>query len=642
MVLVGSAQAASLDQKAAAAQIKSMTGGAQVKIAWCRSVDGRMDYLGPIFKDKQDKTWVVMVFDTEEGRERVFTPAATPDAYCLPLITPNGERLIWTRGRQDIFIADWNGRNARLLLHGLMAMGVAEDPPGTEWVYVAEEEVDAFGTPKALYRYQIDKPSVKQLVWNKTGVGGKLEISRDGKWAVSGFGGNNCGLAEFPNGNVQIFAQGCNEGLIFDNNFRTFVMFGGHTGIQVYDKGGTNGRYIKFDDAPGRNGVNVEWWGTSGFHWDPRFLIFCGPWQGPRRDRGNIIVAQFNDDYRSMNQYIRVTDIPQSEIYPYAWIQSPGQVGRNTFGPTPNDKLTVKLLAASVRKFSGSDPFKPTLDELEKIAADATSAARAAEARRIVNHILGWGRNALRVAQGQETTDLPAAAKIYKVLVTNYAGLDIGDEAKKKLDDPGLAKDLEAWPQVAKVLAVEKALSAPAAPATSGVSSSPAVAAKPDMAGAKAALETLKKDYATTKAATLAQEAWTRIEAWPKTQTEAAQKLETENPPEAEAAYKAVIEKFPDSEFAKAARARLGDPGFKRQLTAWAHLKTIQKAEALFVPVPGAKAQASDRAWGGRNAARLSTIRTVARTLKKDFSDTAAWKEAEKVLQKYGIDVDKK
>ena len=572
MVLVGSAKAASLDQKVAAAQIKSMTGGAQVKIAWVRSVDGRVLYLGAGFKDKQDKAWVVMVFDTEEGRERVFAPASTPETFHQPVITPNGERLIWSRGRQDIFIADWDGRNARLLLHGLMAMGVAEDPPGTEWVYVGEDD-DPGGTPKALYRYQIDKPSIKQLVWNKTTIGGKLEITRDGKWAVNSFGGNNCGLAEFPNGNVQVFGQGCNAGLVFDDNFRTFLMLGGHTGIQMYDKGGTNGRYIKFDDAPGRNGVNVEWWHTSGFHWDPRFLVFSGPWAGPRRNRGNIIVAQFNDDYRSMKQYIRVTDLPQSEIYPYAWIQSPNPLAHNAFGPNPTDKLAVKLLAPVVRKLAGSDPFKPTLDELEKTAADGANAARAAEARRIINHILDWGRHALQVAQSQETIDLPAAVKTYKVLATNYAGLDIGDEAKKKLDDPGLAKDLEAWP---------------------------------------------------------------------KTQTEAAQKLETENPPEADAAYKAVIEKFPDLEFAKAARARLDDPGFKRQLTAWAHLKTILKAEESFVAVPGAQAQASDRVWGSRNAARLSTIRTVARMLKKNFPDTAAWKEAEKVLQKYDIDVDKK
>jgi nucleotide-binding universal stress UspA family protein len=572
VALVGSAKAASSDQKTVAAQIKTMTGGAQTKIAWCRSVDGRMDYLGPIFKDKQDKTWVVMVFDTEEGRERVFAPASTPDAYCLPLITPNGDRLIWTRGRQDIFIADWNGRNARLLLHGLMAKGVAEDPPGTEWVYVGEDE-DPAGSPGAIYRYQIDKPFVKQLVWNKTGTGMRFEVSRDGKWAVSEFGGNNCALAEFPNGNLQVFGQGCNSGLVFDGSFRTFHTLGGHTGIQVQDKGGANGRYIKFDDAPGRNGANVEWWWPSGFHWDGRFFVMSGPWAGPRHDRGNIIVGQFNESLTGVKQWVRVTDIPQSETYCYAWLAPAGQALRNAFGPSPTDKLTVKLLAATVRKFAGSDPFKPTLDELEKAAADGANAARAAEAKRIIDHILGWGRHALQVAQGQEATDLPAAVKTYKVLATNYAGLDIGDEAKKKLDDPGLAKDLEAWP---------------------------------------------------------------------KTQTEAAQKLETENPPEAEAAYKAILEKFPDSEFAKTARARLDDPGFKRQLTAWAHLKTIQKAEALFVTVPGTQAQASDRAWGGRNAARLSTVRSAARILKKDFADTAAWKEAEKVLQKYGIDVDKK
>jgi len=81
------------------------------------------------------------------------------------MITPNGERLIWSCGRKDIFIADWDGRNTRLLCTGLHAMGVVEDPPGTEWVYVGEEEGnDPGGYPKAIYRYQIDKPSVEQLL----------------------------------------------------------------------------------------------------------------------------------------------------------------------------------------------------------------------------------------------------------------------------------------------------------------------------------------------------------------------------------------------------------------------------------------------------------------------------------------------
>ena len=202
-------------------------------------------------------------------------------------------------------------------------MGVAEDPPGTEWVYIGGEMADVnSGWPNSLYRHRIDNPSVKELVWNKTpDIADKLEISRDGKWAVDGFG-RNLALVEFPNGKFQPFGEGCNAGLVFDDNLRVFHMLGGHVGIQMYDKGGTNGRFIRFDDAPGRDGANVEWWHTSCFHWDPRFLSFCGPWQGPRRDRGNIIVAQFNEDYRSMKQYIRVTNVAQSEIYPYAWLST--------------------------------------------------------------------------------------------------------------------------------------------------------------------------------------------------------------------------------------------------------------------------------------------------------------------------------
>jgi len=175
----------------------------------------------------------------------------------------------------------------------------------------------------------------------------RYEITRDGKWAVSEWGGQNAGLAELPNGNLQVFGQGCNSGLVFDDNLRMFLMFGGHTGIQMYDKGGTNGRYIKFDDAPCRNGVNVEWWHTSGFHWDGRFFSMSGPWKGPRNDHGNIIVGQFNDDYTGVKQYIRVTEVPQSEIHSYAWIQSPIRVGLNAFGLNPTDKLTIKILAAN-------------------------------------------------------------------------------------------------------------------------------------------------------------------------------------------------------------------------------------------------------------------------------------------------------
>jgi hypothetical protein len=545
-----------------AASIRQLT-GAHTRLVWVRGANHQGDKFGG-----GGAVYRLVALDTDDGgQERYLVPDI--GAHTRPMITPSGRRVIWTDGDKTIWIINWDGKNRKKLLGAECGVGVAEDPPGVEWVYVAEGAAKPEGYIP-IVRYQIDNLSKKELVWDKTPSIDKWEFTRDGKYGASRYPATVASVS-LPNGEFKPVAQiGCTPGISADAKDVFHMITVSHAGIILYDRDGGNKRVIDFTKGPPEKGLgHGEFWWTSFVRYDARFMTFAGPYQ---RDRpfcpGKIYFCKLNEKRDGFSDWIRVCDDSEVNLHPYGWIES-----GNAYGPSPTDKLTVKLLAATVRKFSGSDPFKPTLDELQKAAADGANAARAAEARRIVDHILGWGRHTLRIAQGQETTDLPAAVKTYKVLAANYAGLDIGDEAKKKLDDPGLAKDLEAWP---------------------------------------------------------------------KTQTEAAQKLETEKPPEAEAAYKAILEKFPDSEFAKAARARLDDPGFKRQLTAWAHLKTIQKAEALFVTVPGAKAQASDKAWGGRNAARLSTIRTVARTLKKDFADTAAWKEAEKILVKYGIDLEKK
>jgi len=240
----------------------------------------------------------------------------------------------------------------------------------------------------------------------------------------------------------------------------------------------------------------------------------------------------------------------------------------------------------------------------------------------------GWPRSAKRRRPRRPT--LPAAFALYKELAAKYAGLEPGDAAQKNLSDPGLTKELEAWKHVAKVVAAEKALDTPSA--------------KVDLAVAKAALEAVQKDFAGTKAAAVAQECWARIEGWAKAKAKAdeAQKLEAENPPGAEAAYKAVTARFPDSDAGKAARARLQDAGFRRELSAWALLKKMQKSEQSLVAVPGGKAQVSDKAWMAKNRMRLGAIRAAAANLKKSYEDTAAWAEARKIVEKYGIDLEKK
>jgi len=361
LILSGAAAAGQLNPKSVAAQIKAMT-GSPMRLAWIRSTNGKEVMLGPCYKEVHNKAWIVVVFDTEEGRERVFSPAATPDTNCHPLITPDGRRLIWSRGRKDVFIADWNGSHSRLLGHGLQAIAVAEDPPGTEWVYVSEEEIknDGVGYGRAVYRYQIDKPAVKELVWDKTPMFDKFEVSRDGKYVVTNFNYPNVGIADLPNGNPQIFGQGCMPALAPDNSFRMFYMLGGHTGIQLCDKGGTNGRYITFTNVPGFIGQAKQWWYPNWVKYDVRFMTMTGPWAGPpARANGNVYLGQFNEDFRSMKQWIRVTDSPEGETHLDAWLAPPGNLFIDaTVNPTMSgeakEPLTVTIRNDGEKNWKGA------------------------------------------------------------------------------------------------------------------------------------------------------------------------------------------------------------------------------------------------------------------------------------------------
>ncbi len=61
---------------------------------------------------------VLMGFDTEDGRgERVIL--GERGNYTKPLITPGGDRIVFTRRQsQDIFIVDWEGSEPRHLADG--------------------------------------------------------------------------------------------------------------------------------------------------------------------------------------------------------------------------------------------------------------------------------------------------------------------------------------------------------------------------------------------------------------------------------------------------------------------------------------------------------------------------------------------
>lgn len=326
-------------KSALALDILKMT-GARTKFAWINSQPGKgaSDSFGPMGQGRPANKafWRLMVLDTDEGKERVLM--GQPAFYNHPLITPDGKHVVFSVGGKEVYVADWDGKNTRLFLnHALAALAVAEDPPGTEWVYVAEGK-EIGGCLEALYRYRLDDPKMREEAWTKTPVNDKLELTRDGKLAGGGFPWpHGSGIATFPNGSFTKIGQGCGYGMAPDGSLKFFHMgnhaTGWHRGLWFYDRPGAEGRYIDLTTPLGLKGT--ELWYPGWVRYDVRFFTVTGPYQNVEVNDpvSDVMLCQFNADFTGVARAIRVTGGPGTKTQAYAWLQSPDAAPAPTAEP---------------------------------------------------------------------------------------------------------------------------------------------------------------------------------------------------------------------------------------------------------------------------------------------------------------------
>jgi len=308
----------------AAKEIRSYTGRC-TRIVWVRSSGG----IGSPFGPNKGEAWTIMAMDTDDGgKERALIQQRGDFHHTM--ITPTGTRVIWTDGSSRVWIADWDGKNVKKLMEPFLAVGVAEDPHGTEWVYVdTGKKVHASNTDQIaeIVRFQIDDLSKKELVWNKSGCNDKWEFTRDGKIGASGLPWPNAGVVSLPNGNLLNFGVGCTPGVSGDGTLVEHMNPGGHRGVYIYNADGSNKRYIDFrvSENPANTGEDPQFWWVSFARYDKRFMTMSGPHPslGYKQSKGNIIFMVLNATFSGMAKYIMVTNYPEVETHAYAWIGDP-------------------------------------------------------------------------------------------------------------------------------------------------------------------------------------------------------------------------------------------------------------------------------------------------------------------------------
>ncbi|MBU0679479.1 MAG: hypothetical protein KJ626_15370 [Verrucomicrobia bacterium] len=301
-------------------EIKDLT-RAHIRVAWCQD---RGEQGTDIYAERNEL--VLMGFDNKDDKgERVIL--ADRGNYARPMITPDGKRVIFSnRKTGDIHIVNWDGTGLTELVDGFALDTFTDPATGIDWLYYASEprpvqrqDVKAY---EAVMRLQIDKPSVKELVWNKTMLSqlfeNNFQVSGDGSRA-SLIAPDACSLAYLPNGDREKYGSGCWPSISPDMSYRYWRFDGGHRSLSMFDAGGKNERRIVINDAPNMDNLEV-------FHprWSnhPRFMVMTGPLRIPGGGHGvEIYMGMFDRKFTKIDEWARITFNDKADFYPDLWVK---------------------------------------------------------------------------------------------------------------------------------------------------------------------------------------------------------------------------------------------------------------------------------------------------------------------------------
>jgi hypothetical protein len=300
-------------------EVRALT-GARTRAVWVQGDGNDPRALG--------ESLVLMGFDSHDGRgER--TILAERGSYVKPLLTPDGERIVFSTraipGPPETFVVGFDGSGLRKLAGGA-ALDVWKDPrDGGAWVYLGTDN-DGLDFAK-VWRFPIDTPQRRELVWDKSVVGlDGFRVSADGRYASGLCPWPEAVLADLRTGTMKKLGDGCWTSLTTARGLLYWYFDGAHRNVTMVDVA-TGARWmVNLNNAEGFDGAEV-------YHprWTnhPRFLTISGPYNqgGANQARAGgpqveVYLGRLSEDFSKVEAWARVTNNSAGDTYPDLWIDT--------------------------------------------------------------------------------------------------------------------------------------------------------------------------------------------------------------------------------------------------------------------------------------------------------------------------------
>ena len=242
-------------------QFSTLFKGRLAKIIWETRVSGQI---------YGNQVWGM---DTKDCIPHIITQTANlaPASAQLydPVMTWDQKRVLVTNGNNmTIYVVNWDGTGFKSLVSGNFS-GYAWRQNTTDWI-LASPKTSPSANNASVYRINVDTPSVKVLLWNKTicGSGPSFHagLSVDGTRMCENYPHPHMGIATVPNGPVLYKAvpdssEICVPSMSQDNKYQCLCFSQLHNAFIIFD---TSGRVSLNKDFTGALPFNTT---TNQAHW---------------------------------------------------------------------------------------------------------------------------------------------------------------------------------------------------------------------------------------------------------------------------------------------------------------------------------------------------------------------------------------
>ncbi len=314
--------------KTAGDRVAQWTGN-HTRLVWLQDQGNGADSLA------HGKNLMLYGYDSKDGKgERPLLPQA--DSWFVPLITPDGSQVIVSnRAKRQMFLVEWESGKMKKLGEGV-AVAVWQDPKpsilpwrSSTWVYClsGNQPENKYGSSQPLYRFPLDNPKKKELIWNKTNLAwSNIQLSRDGELMGGLFPWPDGGVLWTKDKRFQRLGKGCWTSLSPDDSKLLWIFDGLHRNLQVYDVQAGKNWKIQINGAPGIGGYEVYHprWSNH-----PRYFVLTGPYvkgEGGNRIGGGgekveIYIGRFDERVQKVEDWLKVTSNGRADFFPDMWIE---------------------------------------------------------------------------------------------------------------------------------------------------------------------------------------------------------------------------------------------------------------------------------------------------------------------------------